>query len=100
MIQSYIKEHTKSEANPNGIELTPDYVEFNERCQFSIINKDKLHAIPAEVLIEGYNKAERNVPKHIHHSLPEEVGRVFSVPSVPLKPKAKQNWDARKGMEP
>lgn len=101
VMQSHIKEHTKSEANPDGITLTPDDVEFNGKCEFSITNKDKLHAIPAEVLVEAYNKAERNVPKHLHHSSPEEkIGRVFSVQSVPQKPKAKQNWDARKGMEP
>ena len=97
MIQSHIKEKTKRESNPDGIILTPNDVEFNGKCEFSITNKDKLYAIPAEVLVEAYNKAERSVPKHRHVSLPEEEpAKVFSG----LKPKAQQNWDARKGVGP
>lgn len=97
MIQSYIKEKTKSESNPDGIILTPNDVEFNEKCECSIINKDKLFAISADVLIEAYNKAERSVPKYIHVSSPqEEPAKVFSG----LKPIAQQNWDARKGVGP
>lgn len=101
MIQSYIKEHTKSESNPDGITLTPNDVEFNEKGEFSITNKEKLHAIPAEVLIAAYNEAERSIPKYINSNVPEEEGRVdgFSMPSVPLKPKS-QELDRRKGVGP
>lgn len=52
IIQSYIKEKT-------GIELTPDDVKFNRNCEFSITNKEKLHAIPPDVLLDAYNISEK-----------------------------------------
>ena len=84
VIQSYIKKET-------GIELKLEDIKFNDKCEFSITNKEKLHSIPAEVLVEAYQKAENK--SDVYTDLVSRWGFIESpsIPSVPHKPKTQQD---------
>lgn len=82
-----------------GIALKPNDVKFNDKCEFSITNKDKLHAIPPDVLVKAYEKAEdkaRSVKeageriKEVLGTMQEIKDGTFVVPSALPSPQVQQ----------